>query len=469
MADLQEGESSADVKRVQQLLNEFYAKSLVRESGSFDDSTTEAVRTFQKDMKIRQSGIVDATTMKLLIKPPQEKAHQVNFNGQKLVLSREQYAELLKAAARTAAPTVKGYARKAQEARNLWNDLDKVRKDTFFFQRGVVDLVSKKPFPNESLIRDAESAVSQMQSALNSNDIEVLLSCLKDGSHRVAAASIAIAEYQDAFFTGGDQIVKTLTIVRDGSKITMSVLAAVASGGASIQATAAIMASEGAFDSMLGQIEKAGNDPKFSIVDGIGNVLTDGAIAGFLGALMHNKEFVSGLTKSLAEKIGQKVLKKYGSALAGKMAEKIVKNMLDGGIKATIKKLIESIKPGSKITVEEAIEEIVKEMLTAGALGAVIANIEDGMESFSQNMAKYFAKSKMFAGLGDVDPVKAFAAGGEAIIEEAVKRLAPDIILAVADNARMASQIDKLIAEAIRKDPKVNKDLADLVKKKKLK
>jgi len=74
MDTVQEGASGPDVKKVQQSINEYFQASMVPESGKFDDKTTKGVKQFQKQVKLRQTGVVDAATWKLLKNPPEAAA-----------------------------------------------------------------------------------------------------------------------------------------------------------------------------------------------------------------------------------------------------------------------------------------------------------------------------------------------------------------------------------------------------------
>ena len=76
---------------------------------------------------------------------------------------------------------------------------------------------------------------------------------------------------------------------------------------------------------MLGEIDKASATPKFSLTDAFGDVLVDGAVAGTVGALLHDDGVVGGVTGEVSKKLGGTVLKKFGSDVAAKVVEKAFK------------------------------------------------------------------------------------------------------------------------------------------------
>jgi peptidoglycan hydrolase-like protein with peptidoglycan-binding domain len=467
MADIQEGVSSPDVQKIQRQINSYYQASVVAESGDFDSATTDAVKRFQKDVKIRPTGVVDVSTLKLLIKPPKIPAHRVTINGQEVIVTEEQYKAMCLAVAKAAAPIVDGFRRKAVEARNLWDAHNEVRKSTFFLIPAMVDAWSGASFPADGVIKAAETAVAKMVSAVKSLDPAAINAALRDGQKPVEAAVLAIKKYRDEMYDGGEDLIKTLEMVKEGCVDVLEVSAAVATGGASIEVTAAVMAGVGAYKSTLGQIDKASKTTNFNIVDAFGNVLVDGAVAGTVGALLHDSGFMGSLTGSLSKKLGATVLGKFGSDVAAKVAEKALKGGLDKAVEAAVKDMVEAFKPGSKMTMDKAVKDITEELLKGAAFGGTCGKMEDQLEAFTKGSIKFF-KPGMFKGLGKVDMKKAFDKGGEQIVEVAMKRLGKSVILDAADNPNKMGDVGSMMAQAIASDPKVNAEMAELVKKQKL-
>lgn len=468
MADLQEGSSGPDVKKIQQQINEYYDATMVPESGNFDRKTTEGVRRFQGDVKLAVTGVVDAATAKLLDNPPKIKGRAVKLNGVELIITEDQYKELARRLGKAAKASAQALRRKAEEARGIWDGLMQVRKDTFFLIPAMVDTWARISFPNESLIKAAETAVAKLETAINGTDIDAMTDAMNEAMVKVDAAIRAMKSYRDSMFSGGDSLIKTLELVKEGCKDFVEVSAAIATGGASVEVTAGVMASVGAYNSLLTQIDKASTTVNFSFVDAVGNVLVDGAVGGTVGALLHNESFVSGIKDRIAKELAESALKQFGAGLSAKVAEKAVKGALDKALEAAVKDLVESFKPGSKMTMDKAIKDVSDNLLKGAAFGAGCGKMEKELEAFSKDSVKFF-KPGMFAGLGNVDMKKAFDKGGEQIVEVAMKRLGEKVILDAANDPRKMADVGKLMANAISSDAAVNKQMADLVAKQKLK
>ena len=471
MAALQEGISSPDVKKVQQQINEYYQASVVPESGDFDGATTDGVVRFQKDVKVRATGIVDDATMKLLMKPPKEAGHLIKYNGDELWLTDDQYKDAVRAIGKAAAPTVDGYKRKTDEVRNMWDAHNQVRKDTFFLIPIMVDVWAGTSLPNESVIKAAESALGKMQKAVKGSDVDAINDALRDGPPPIEAATKAMKQYRDQFYAGGEDLIKSLETLKDACVDVLEISAAVATGGSSVAVTAGVMASVGAYKSLLGEIDKASKTPKFNLVDAFGNVLVDGAVAGTVGALLHDDGLVGGVTGEVSKKLGATVLKKFGSDVAAKVASTVVTKAFKGGADKAAQKivedLVESFKPGSKMTLDKAVKDVAEEFLKGAVYGSACVAMSKDLEDFSDKSIKYF-KPGMFKGLGKVDLKKAWDKGGEQIVEAAMKRIGAKLIVDAADNPREMKDVTGDLADAIASDSKVNAEMADLVKKYKL-
>lgn len=395
------------------------------------------------------------------------KGHKLKFNGRDYLLTEEQYNDVCAAIAKTMEPTARALEMKAAEARFLWDDLEKTRKETFFLTREIADAVSASPFPKESLIKAAETAADKVKASLRTKDPHEIAEAMSDASPKIEAASIALHSYLDSFFAGTDSIIKTLTIVRNTCAISVGVLATVASAGATVEVGTAVMASEGGYQQLLKEIERSGTDPKITIASAATNVLTSAATGALTRALLGNEALLEDVSKNIAEKAGAVVLKRYGSQFAEKLATKIVAAEISGLVGKAIEDVVKACKPGSKMTLKQAAKDIATTVLTSAAVGGALSGLNKQLEELSDKSASYF-KPGIFAGLGEVDPKKAFGAGGDSIVEQAVTRLGVKPILAAASNPKNLSNIGKALAAEIAQDATVNRELAELVKKKKL-
>lgn len=467
MATVQEGVSSTQVKNIQALINQYYMATIVAESGTFDEATTAAVKKFQADVKVRPTGIVDGNTMKLLQNPPKEKAYLLKVNGKEVYLSEADWKAFCKELCQKAAPTVDGYRNRAEEARNLWNAHKSARDGAWFLVPEMVDLWGDSKFPPEKVIAAAESAVAAMKAAMAKGDPVALRASIDKGSGDVETAIIQVKNYRDNMYAGGEALIKDLNTLKDGCVLTLEVSAAVATGGSSVWVTGAVMAGLGSYKEVLVQIDKAGTKPgSFSTVDAVGNVLVAGAVEGVVNALLHDASFGGKLTQGIASKMSGTAAKKLGKDVVGKIVEKTVKNGLDKGIETTIKKFVEAFKPGSKVTMDDAVKEIAAEAAKGAAFGVAFGKCDDQIEGIGKNYSKYFS-SKDFKGLGDVDINKALSKGGEKAFESALDRAVKVVVPGAIEDGK-TDKVDALIVAQMKKDAKLNSELAALVKAKKL-
>jgi len=396
------------------------------------------------------------------------KAHKIKFKGKDYLVTDQQYQETCAAMAEAARPAVRALEMKAQESRFLWDELNAARKDTFFLTREITDAVGRgAPFPQESVIRAAEEAAAKVKAAVKSKDPMTLVDALGAAEPKVEAASTALKDYTETFFAGTDRLIAGLKAVREICSVTAMVCATVASGGATIEVESALMVSDSAFDSLMKQIDRSASDQNFTIANGVANVLLDGAVGGIVNRLTGNKGFLEDITNELAEKLEKAALKRFGKELAGKVASAIVKGEISNLVSTAVTDVVKSCKPGSKMTIKQAAKDVAEAMLKGALLGSIQGGFSKQIDEISAKADAYF-KGGAIEGLGKVEPKKAFAAGGEEIVEKAVERLAPKLILDLADDPKKLMQIAKPLAALIAKDAQVNKEMAALVAKRKL-
>jgi hypothetical protein len=467
MDTLQEGISSKDVQEVQHLINEYYQQSVVAENGEFDKDTTKAVMRFQKDAKLRATGAVDPTTMQALKKPPLVKGHKFTFNNKDYFVAEKDWPVFQKQACQQLKPLVDPYDRRATETANMWKAHDQVRKDTFFLIKIMVDVSTGAKFPPQSLITGATSAVGKMKSTMAGGDAKKLQDAIDDGHKAVDDAVCAMSMYRDVFYAGSAQLVTELEQVRDGCKTTLSVLAIIATGGASIAVTAGVMGAVGSYDELLDQIDKA-SVKKVDPLEAFGDVIKAGVIDATVGALTADGGVVDKFAEKIAAKVGATVLKTCGKKAAEEFVKTALKNMLKEDFGDLIETILKSFKPGAKkLTWDDFIKEMEKNAAKNAAFGLVMGGIDKQLEDVCKNWAKGLGDAT-FKGLGKVDVAKAVKAGADKCFEEAMKRLTESVLEDAADDKNKAKKVDEALIRAMEKDQKLNASLAKLVKDKKL-
>jgi hypothetical protein len=248
--------------------------------------------------------------------------------------------------------------------------------------------------------------------------------------------------------------------------VTLEVTAMVATGGASVGVTAAVMGGLGAYKGLLTEIDTASKAPEIKIGDAFGRILVAGAIDASVGALLHDEGMVGGLTEALSKKMAGAAAKRFGAQVMKDVVTIAVKNAakngMDEGFKAAVSVVVKAMDPKSSMTLKQAAMEIGSKM----ALGAALGGIESEVGKFTGNYSKYFTASD-FKGLGKVNVDQALRKGGLAIIEQAFKRGVGAEALTKAAETGNTGAIAKDLAEALKDDAQTMKSLQALLDKEK--
>ena len=168
---------------------------------------------------------------------------------------------------------------------------------------------------------------------------------------------------------------QSLETLKDGCVDVLEVSAAIATGGSSMAVTSRVDGERRSLQvDAWGDRQGEHDIRSTSLTDAFGDVLVDGAVAGTVGALLHDDGLVGDVTGEVSKKLGGTVLKKFGSDVAAKVAAKVVEKALKGGADKAAQKivedLVESFKPGSKMTLDKAVKDISEDFLKAPSTAA---------------------------------------------------------------------------------------------------
>ena len=277
MAVLSPGVSGPEVKTLQQRINAAYNKSLVEESGSFDDKTAAAVSQFQREAKLGVSGSVDDKTMALLLWAAKDK-REITYNGKTFFVAEgdEFKAVSTRLIAQSVAQT-RHYVNMARDLKNMWEEQKRLREGNsiiaFFSETAAL-----AKFPDASLINAAVDAANKIAAAAKGTDFTAYRSAVDGGLPKISQACDAMNDFLSDLYKGGGRMVVGLTWLRDGCSVTLEISAAVATGGSSVGVTAAVMGGVGSYKQLIGEIDKASVRPDFNIKAAAGDVLAAGVI-----------------------------------------------------------------------------------------------------------------------------------------------------------------------------------------------
>ena len=457
---LEEGISSPAVKALQVRLNKALGPGTVKESGSYDEATTEAVAQLQQRLGIRQTGKADDRTLKSLNEVLDERT-QVTVNGKTAWVTEQQLKTLQSKANAASAKAVDGYVKMANELKILWESHDKARSDNWFMS-GVVDVATGATFPSKSLIGKAASAASSMKSAAAAGTLRP--GDLGAKSAPIRAAYAAIDQYRSETFGGGEELIKNLQAIQDTCVVVLEVSAAVATGGTSWQVQVGVAAGMGAYKSVLAEIDKAPTDHTQTAGSAALGVLKGAAVDGGIALVMGGGGKGLG---NFADDVAKKAVEKVGTGSTKAMLQGYAIKAINGGGKKLVEDGLKGLAnlndPKAKHTPADLVEAAAKSFAT----GAGLQVLGPALEKYGSRASKHFSPGD-FKGLGDVDIKKALAGGGAAVIDKA-GNAAAEKMLSKLNGKKPSGSFEKELRMCILKDPGVNAWMKKAAKDKKFK
>jgi peptidoglycan hydrolase-like protein with peptidoglycan-binding domain len=456
MAKLAEGVSSPEVKKLQQNINKVLGKGTVKETGSYDEATTRAVAEMQKTLGLAQTGTADDKTLNA-VKEAMEPRTQVTVKGKTAWVTKSQLAQLKSKANAKAAGAVQGYVNMANETKLLWDAHDKNRKDNWFIS-GAVDLATGSSFPSKGVIDKATSAANTLKSAAASGTLKP--NALGSQSAPIRQACAAIDQYRSELYSGGAELINQLQDIQDACVTTLQITSAIATGGASWQIQVGVAAGMGAYEAVLGEIDKASHDHKQTAGSAAMSVIKGAAVDGAIAYIM------KGQGKGLGN-------------WADDVAEQAIKDTAGSGAKGVLKEYaVRAVNGGGQKLVEDGLKgitslndpksprkpmEFVKAAAKSFGKGAGLGVLGKATDKFGAAASKHFTAAD-FKGLGDVKFDKALADGGKAAIDKAGSA-AVKKVLSKWDVKKNHASFEKEVKMCILKDPGVNKWIKKAAKK----
>lgn len=390
----------------------------LKESGDYDDATTQAVAAFQEKAGIGySSGNWDATTaaaINQIIKSPKS-IITIPSTGAKYQVTKAEMEQLKGAAFPKAAKAIEqNYVNMANEAKNYWDAHDKCRKTNWFWGNAI-ELATGAKFPDASVIDNAVKAANSMKVDAGQGKLNPKM--LESRSAPIRNAFAAMDQYRETMFDGGEKLAQNCQTIADGCVIVLEISAAVATGGASWQIQVGVAAGLGGYKELLVQVSQASTDPKVTIDSAALSVFKAALIDGSVEFIMKGNG--KGL-ENVAEKIAEDACKQ--AALSG--SKVAIKQYLIKAIAAGSAKIAEEVvkgmgklltDPKAKLTPDDFVKASVEVVVKAFAVGIIGPSADKWMKTPSTKIdPKLFDKI-----LGDVKFDKALASGLKKAIEAA--------------------------------------------------
>ena len=463
-ATLEMGSSSSEVKELQLKLNKAFGSKVVEPSGSYDEETRNAVGRLQGELGVPTSGKYDARTAKALDEALLP-AKEVQYKGKTYMLSRKEYDEVSAMLIKQLKAPAQSYVNMSKETRSLWNAHDQARKNNVVFSWIVATATGVK-FPNESVIKGAESAAKAMQSAVSSGDLNAATKALEGkASEPIRQAFADMDQYREELYGGSGQLIEELNKIRSGCELILTICAVIVPGGFVVQA--AVAGGLGSYKTLLSEIDKAGiGDSKQTVGTAFGRILINGAVEGGLAYILKGpagKAGLNSIASGAVKAVTGKAVSKIGASALQQFAVKSLEGGLEKASEEFIKDLVKSCDPNEKMTADQAFAKIGENF----AEGAAFKQLEEALGGFAGKGAeKYFKKvhENFIKGKSKdaIDLDDAFKNGGGKVVEAAYDKYSDEAVKSSGgDPAKAQAILEKKIVE----DPALKKWFADYEKK----
>jgi len=313
------GTSSAEAKQLQKNMNTLFGAKRVPEDGSFDEGTQHYLKLLQKKLKVPETGKADKKTMRAInyaLLPRTE----IVVNGKKAWVTEPELKALQTSARANAAKQMQKFVVLAKEAELYWNFHKELKENNWF--SGIVDTYAGATFPKKSIITTAVKAAEKMKTdAAKGTTFNV-----KRSSEPIYKALKAMRDYRNKLHDGGDDLIKKLEFARDTSAVSVQIMAAVATGGASWYVQVGAAAGTGAYMGVISELKRA-KDEKVTFEDITNTALKNAVIEGTVGYIMKGAgKGVAGFADDAAEvavkKIGTGSAKKGALVLRGQIRQR---------------------------------------------------------------------------------------------------------------------------------------------------
>lgn len=439
------GVCSAEVKRLQKDMNAFFGTKRVEESGTFEEGTEHYLKLIQKKLGVKETGKGDKTTLRALnyaLMPRTE----IEINGKKAFVTSLELHALQQAAYARAAKDLQKFVVMAKEAEGYWN-FHKQMKDNNWFS-GIVDSYAGAKFPPKSEIDAAKKAATSMVTdALSGKDFNV-----KRRSEPIRKALKNIQTYRNKLYDGGDDLIKKLEIVRDTSEISVQIMAAVATGGASWYVQVGVSASVGAYKGVMGELRKA-KDAKVTFNDISKSAMKNAVIEGTVGLIMKGGGKGVG---GFADDVAEAAVKKVGTGTAKQAVKSYAIRFANGAgqktVEDTLKLYVETkLDPKKKVTRDDLIKIAAGSVVSGG-----LKSVGPVADKYAKKASKQFDASDFLEVSDKARQADMWKGGLEKAVESAGEG-AVDRVLKTWGPKKNANLLEKEIRKQIKSDRKVLK------------
>ncbi|GHF57325.1 peptidoglycan-binding domain-containing protein [Seohaeicola zhoushanensis] len=451
-ATIEPGTSSKEAQDLQKRLVKFGYS--VPTDGSMDDRTMKAVNDLSGRIGYNSSlKTVDAGFLKALAAFEKKKFHKIKLCGTLYVVDDEELEKLKKAFAPHAEKSIQPYVSMAEEVQSLWKAHDDTRSDNWFWST-VIEKAAGISFPPKSVADGALKSAENLKSA--ARNLRLTKSLYATETNNIRKAFATIDQYRDELFIGAEGLVVQLQAIEQSCVVTLEISAALATGGASVQAQIALSMAVAGYAQALKEVETASVQANYKVIDGLGRIAFSAGIDGVCNMILKGpkgKAVLDGIEKA-ALKEASPMLKTYIVKGIRGGGEK----MIEDGIKGLGSLLTD---PSKKLTLEEVIKAAVASFVTGMSVGILDKTAAKWGKSASKN---FYAKDfEVFGKNVELDKA------GEEAIKKTIEKVAGGIAESVISNwdpKKDANKAYDAIKAAVLGDSRVKATAKKYAKKK---
>jgi peptidoglycan hydrolase-like protein with peptidoglycan-binding domain len=469
------GASAKDIQEAQKLLNKM-KDFIVRENGEMDEATVEAVKKFQRQSGMKETGVIDGALLKTLRMaagmggPPK---YQITLDGKTYLLTDADYKALIERVKKDFRKPMTQLKSAVAEARSIYDDMKKLNDDQYIVSF-FVNAVHRTSLPSESLVKNAEALAGGAEKALNNGDFKVLGNIFPKAQTAANEARKAMKDYCSGVIDGAGSIVTGLEFVQAAAFTTVGILAAPVAASYGLGAVAAgVVAGAGtnAVESLAGEVGKAIAGTSEGFAKASLNVLKDTAIGAAVGKLTAGAK-----GEKLIEKIAEKVARQLTGGMFERASKKVVgewvwKYLTNNGAAILEGVITDAMKANKSnaagLTVDAFLQIVAKQVVTAGVFGK-FAKL--GEVSGKAVMARLSSKTvaDLIKQLGPKGSEKALAEIVEKVVEEFAKESGGkvyDTILGALTGKETPEAVEKMIVDQVATNRKLLDSIKDEVEK----
>lgn len=394
MGRLVVGTTSKDALEVQRALNMARRPGTpkIPEDGAVTDELLDRIRDFQKHCGLQRNGQPDSATMKALAleasSEPME--FQITLRGRTYLLSKRDYQQLVERTIR--ALRYKGpagdIAANTRAIRAFWNDMNRNNQRSPFVSF-LIESTRGVQLPSESVVKRAEKAAKDVDSALNSRDLKATYAAMRRAEPIINSARKELYAYRKAVIEGGERWITALTFTKDASFLAVGIMAGpvAASYGAGAIASGVIAgAGTAAVETLSTEVGRGLAGSSEGVGAATKNVLRDAVIGGAIGAIVKGKfaeKIVEGIGAQVARRVSAQWVSRIGQRAATQYIKSALKGALANALEGAASDVLKQFRSNpEKLTWDKFMQSVALNLVSGG----VFSKLDDYLTPSSRNL-----------------------------------------------------------------------------------